>query len=177
MAPPLRAARSWLLVLPFPDSWHASPLAPLKEFLERQSAVVLLVPRGVHERDGTSPGLAHQEINRLLLGSQLLPVPPLKLLPPRRIVSEPLAQLWAGSHVLEPQVHRDPCLGQPPRPQPLHKNPFTIGRVGLFIRSLQMNHELMPPSVGLRADNPPLYTAYCSRNNIALRSFEIGVTG
>src|SRR5690349_6862925 len=69
------------------------------EFFERQRAVVFLVVSGINEGNLALSGLAPEDVHIILLVFQFAPVALLELLPPRRIMSKPLAQFRAGSNV------------------------------------------------------------------------------
>ena len=52
---------------------------------------------------------------------------------------EPPAELGAGGHVLDPEVHGGPLLAQPARPEPFHQDPQAVIRSGLLVYPLQAN--------------------------------------
>jgi hypothetical protein len=85
---------------------RASAGSPFEELLEYPGAVVLRVSRRVDQRDGYPLRLLPQQLDGLGIAFQLLPIPPLELLPLRRVVREPPAELGAGRHVLQPEVPR-----------------------------------------------------------------------
>ena len=97
-----------------------------------------LVPRRVDQGDGPFLALVPQEGDLVLLLFQLLPVTLLERLPPGRIVGEPLPQLRARGHFLQPQIQGRPLLAQPARPQPLDQDPKPVLAGGLLIGPLQL---------------------------------------
>ena len=68
--------------------------------------------------------------------SEFLPVTDLELLPFGRIVAEPLAQLRARGHVLQPQIHRRALFGQAARPQAIDQDSQAVLSGRLFVNSL-----------------------------------------
>src|SRR5690554_1279494 len=79
---------------------------------------------------------------------QLLAVTAAELVPARRVVPEPFAQVGAGGGVLDPFPDRRAVLFEPARPEPVdqHAQPVTIvgGRIGALERQLGFRHASSP---------------------------------
>jgi hypothetical protein len=71
----------------------------LQVVLERDGVVVLLVFGAVEERDWSAVGRIEERLPGLVVPIQLLEVPLAKLAPLLRVVTKPLAELGAWSHV------------------------------------------------------------------------------
>src|SRR5450830_553530 len=97
-----------------------------KKFSQRDRVVVCFVMRGIHERDGA---LARQRTHRLehfRVRAQLLCVALAKLLPARRVVTEPLAQLRTGREFLGPLIQCQSLLLDTSRPQAVNQYTRTV---------------------------------------------------
>src|SRR6185295_10880068 len=67
--------------------------ATFENLLQDERLVVLFVPRTVEQGNGVRLAFMPQQLERILLPTELLPVPGLKLFPFTGSVAEPLAQL------------------------------------------------------------------------------------
>src|SRR5579863_4841094 len=97
---------------------------------------MFLIPSGVEQSDGTLSNLLFEAFNRLCVALQLSPITFLKLLPPGRLVAEPLSQFRAGGRLLQPQVYRGPLLAHRPRPESVDQNPKAVLPRGRFVYPL-----------------------------------------
>ena len=119
----------------------------LRGRFQNHRLVVLLIPRAVHQSDGVFLALLLQQFEGVFPLAKFLPVTGPKLLPFRRIVTEPLAQLRARRHVLSTTVSR-PCASLvKPRPQPIDQNSQAVLSGRLFVNSLQLDHCGNAPSL------------------------------
>src|SRR5439155_11743502 len=93
---------------------------PIQERLQRDGAVARNVVRGVNEGDPPAPGRRDERLPGRAMRAQLGEVPPPKLRPLLWVVAEPLPQIRARRHVLEPPIEFQTRLPHAPRPQSLH---------------------------------------------------------
>src|SRR4029453_4756705 len=82
----------------------------LQNLLQDDRLVVLRIPRSVDERHVTPPPGIKQGRQCVLMRSELSTVTPLELVPSRRVVAEPLAELGAGRDVLQPTINLELVL-------------------------------------------------------------------
>src|SRR5579872_4432204 len=121
---------------------HAPASAPaaFEDCFQNQRLVVFLIPRAVHQSDSVILALLLQQLESVLLLSELLPVTDLELTPFGRVVIEPLTQLRARSHLLQPEFHRRALFGQTARPQAIDQYSHAVFSRRLFVNSLQLDH-------------------------------------
>src|SRR5579864_5594059 len=148
-------------------------LAAFEDLFQHQRLVVFLIPRAVHQGHGVFCALLLQQFDGALLLAEFLPVPDLELLPFGGIVTEPLAQLRARGHVLQPQFHRRALFGQTARPQAINQDSQAVFSRRLFVNPLHLNHRRDTPLCGVAhsstsASKPAAWSA--SINAAALKS-------
>lgn len=90
--------------------------------------IVVLVFGRVDEQNRLAVAQVFHQLPQLRVPFlQLLFVPPLKFVPPFRIVVEPLAQLRAGSQFFRPIVEPQQFLLDATRLEPVHKHTIARG--------------------------------------------------
>src|SRR5438105_12435844 len=71
---------------------------------------------------------------------QLPPVTRGELIPARGVMTEPAAQLRAGSYVLQPSIEPEIGLPYATRPEPLDQHAITIAGSNRLICSFELDH-------------------------------------
>ena len=93
-----------------------------------------------HRPDGCAAYELGQGLRRGMF-AQFAPIARGKLVPARRVVSEPAAQFGAGRDVLEPGIELEIRLAHAARPEPLDQHPIAIAGTSGIVRALEQDHD------------------------------------
>ena len=77
---------------------------PLKELLQNQRAVMILISRRVNQSDRACLGFALEQIDRLVFLFELLLIALAELIPFLRIVPNPASHVRTRRDILQPQI-------------------------------------------------------------------------
>jgi hypothetical protein len=129
-----------------------------KNFLEHDCLVMFLITCAIEESDPSASGKLLQMVKRGNLGRRLMklcPVATSELIPPPRVVAEPLAKLVRRTNVSKPKIQVEGQLAQASRPKPVDQYPLPACGTRV-IRSLQDDrHQLARLVVDEVAKNLP----------------------